>query len=178
MKSRERRLGSARSCASFANPESGRALAGRRHALGSEDPDTMAATADLALDYFSGNLPKANRCCSKATRECWRGKTASASAIATTCNWLISGSSKLYKDGGKPQKGPNGKRTTRTVEFRRNHVSDLDCSPVANQHLTHDRACSPRPLRADSIVVNDGLALTFHFENRRRIVRRARWQAR
>ena len=29
------------------------ALAGRRHALGSEHPDTMASAADLALAYLS-----------------------------------------------------------------------------------------------------------------------------
>jgi adenosyl cobinamide kinase/adenosyl cobinamide phosphate guanylyltransferase len=38
---------------SLAQAQSAQALAGRRHTLGSEHPDTMAAAADLALAYLS-----------------------------------------------------------------------------------------------------------------------------
>ena len=37
----------------LAEARSAQALAGRRHTLGSEDPDTMASAADLALAYLS-----------------------------------------------------------------------------------------------------------------------------
>ena len=61
------------------------------------------------------NTPKPNRCCWKAIRGCWRGRTASVRPIATIWNWPISGLCSFTGPGAIPTKPPNGARSKITL---------------------------------------------------------------
>jgi len=69
------------------------ALAGRRHALGSEHPDTMASAADLALAYvsqgkFAQSEPLTREALEFDARSSWRTGNDSAPKACWAPAWL------------------------------------------------------------------------------------------